>query len=113
MSTVVIGMDRHKRSATIGVMAGDETVPGGGRFGADAAGYRAMLAEAGRWPQRTWAVEGCQGTGAHIAGRLVPMASTWRTCRRSCQPVRGCSLPGRAARPTPPTPTRLPWSPRG
>jgi hypothetical protein len=28
---VVIGMDPHKRSATIEVMAGDETVLGGGR----------------------------------------------------------------------------------
>lgn len=31
MSLVVIGMDPHKRSATIEVMAGDETVAGGGR----------------------------------------------------------------------------------
>jgi transposase len=71
MSTVVIGMDPHKRSATIEIMAGDETVLGGGRFGTDAAGYRAMVAAARRWPQRTWAVEGCQGIGAHIASRLV------------------------------------------
>jgi transposase len=28
---VVIGMDPHKRSVTIEVMAGDETVLGGGR----------------------------------------------------------------------------------
>ena len=44
MSTVVIGMDPHKRSATIEVMAADETVVGGGRYGTDAAGYAAMLA---------------------------------------------------------------------
>ena len=44
MSQVVIGMDPHKRSATIEVMAGDETVLGGGRYATDAAGYRAMLA---------------------------------------------------------------------
>jgi hypothetical protein len=36
-------MDPHKRSATIEVMASDETVVGGGRYGTDAAGYRAML----------------------------------------------------------------------
>jgi hypothetical protein len=29
---VVVGMDPHKRSVTIEVMAGDETVLGGGRF---------------------------------------------------------------------------------
>ena len=44
MSLVVIGMDAHKRSATIEVMAGDEAVLGGGRYGTDAAGYAAMLA---------------------------------------------------------------------
>jgi transposase len=31
MSTVVIGMDPHKRSATIEVMASDEAVLGGGQ----------------------------------------------------------------------------------
>ena len=56
MGKVVIGMDPHKRSATIEVMAGDETVVGGGRYATDAVGYRAMLAEARRWPERTWAV---------------------------------------------------------
>jgi transposase len=40
---VVIGMDPHKRSATIEVMTADETVAGGGRFGTDRDGYAAML----------------------------------------------------------------------
>jgi transposase len=71
MSRVIIGMDPHKRSATIEVMTSDETVVGGGRYGTDAAGHRAMLAEAKRWPQRTWAIEGCQGIGRHIARRLL------------------------------------------
>jgi transposase len=71
MSRVIIGMDPHKRSATIEVMAGDETVVSGGRYATDAAGYRAMLAEARRWPERTWAIEGCQGIGRHIANRLL------------------------------------------
>jgi len=71
MSRVIIGMDPHKRSATIEVMAGDETVLGGGRFGTDVAGYRSMLAEARPWPERTWAIEGCQGIGRHIASRLL------------------------------------------
>ena len=71
MSRVIIGMDPHKRSATIEVMASDETVVGGGRYATDAAGCRAMLAEMKRWPERTWAVEGCQGIGRHIANRLL------------------------------------------
>src|SRR3984957_6455252 len=71
MSTVVIGMDPHKRSATIEVMAGDETVLGGGRYGTAGCGYRAMLTAAKQWPDRRWAIEGCQGIGRHIASRLL------------------------------------------
>jgi transposase len=71
MSQVVIGMDPHKRSATIEVMASDETVLGGGRYLTDATGYRAMLTAARQWPDRRWAIEGCQGIGHHIASRLL------------------------------------------
>jgi hypothetical protein len=71
MSTAVIGMDPHKRSATIEVMASDEAVLGRGRYATDAAGYRSMLAGAKRWPERIWAIEGCQGIGRHIASRLL------------------------------------------
>ena len=68
---VVIGMDPHKRSVTIEVMDGDETVLGGGRFGTDAAGYRSMLDSVRTWPDRVWAIEGCNGIGRHIAHRLI------------------------------------------
>ena len=71
MNQVVIGMDPHKRTATIEIMASDETVAGRGRYTTDAAGYRSMLAEARRWPERMWAIEGCQGIGRHIANRLL------------------------------------------
>jgi transposase len=47
------GLDPHKRSATIEIMASDETVLGGGRFGTNAAGYRAVLAVARQWSGRT------------------------------------------------------------
>jgi transposase len=67
----VIGMDPHKRSATIEVMAADEAVLGGDRFATDAAGYRAMLTYVKRWPERVWAIEGSNGIGHHIAARLV------------------------------------------
>ena len=68
---VVIGMDPHKRSATIEVMTGEEVVVGGGRFGTDRDGYAAMVRYAKRWQQRVWAIEGCQGIGRHIAVRLL------------------------------------------
>ena len=75
-SMVVIGMDPHKRSATIEVMSVDEQILGRGRFETDVAGYRAMVRFAKRWPSRTWAVEGCQGIGGHIARRLVMAGET-------------------------------------
>ena len=68
---VVIGMDPHKRSATIEVVTGEEVIVGGGRFGTDRDGNAAMLQYAKRWPQRVWAIEGCQGIGRHIAARLL------------------------------------------
>jgi transposase len=71
MGAVVIGMDPHKRSATIEVMAGDETVLGGGRYATDVEGYRAMLRYARLFTERTWAIEGCNGIGRHIAMRLL------------------------------------------
>ena len=71
MSRVVIGMDPHKRSATIEIMAGDESVLGGGRYATDAAGYCGDAGEVRRWPERVWAVEGCQGIGRHLANRLL------------------------------------------
>jgi transposase len=68
---VVIGMDPHKRSATIEVMTADEAIVGGGRFGTDRDGYAAMLTYGRQWTDRVWAIEGCQGIGKHIALRLL------------------------------------------
>ena len=68
---VVIGMDPHKRSVTIEVMAADETVHGGGRFGTDRDGYQALMRYARKWPDRVWAIEGCSGIGHHVAMRLI------------------------------------------
>src|SRR4051794_21130384 len=70
-SRVVIGMDPHKRSATIEVMGQHEEILGVGRFGTDPAGFEAMLARASLWPDRVWAVEGCEGIGKHLVLRLL------------------------------------------
>ena len=71
MDAVIIGMDPHKRSATIEVMGGDETVLGRGRYGTHESGYRAMVRAVRHWPERIWAIEGCQGIGGHLARRLL------------------------------------------
>jgi transposase len=71
MGHVIIGMDPHKRSATIEVIDGQEKVLAQGRFVTDRDGYKAMLAAGRGFPDRTWAVEGCGGIGRHIAQRLV------------------------------------------
>jgi transposase len=72
---VVIGMDPHKRSATIEVMTADETVLDGGRYATDEAGFATMVryvnAIRPRVEDRVWAVEGCAGIGHHIAMRLL------------------------------------------
>lgn len=72
---VVIGMDPHKRSATIEVMSADETILGGDRFATDEAGFAAMRRYVSqirpRVEDRVWAVEGCNGIGHHIAMRLL------------------------------------------
>ncbi len=52
-------------------MTSTETVLGNGRFSTDRAGYAAMVKYAKQWPDRVWAVEGCQGIGRHIATRLL------------------------------------------
>jgi len=73
---VVIGMDPHKRSVTIEVMTGTEQVLAKHRFETTAAGFRALLSYAKQWPDRLWAVEGCNGIGRHVANRLVIAGET-------------------------------------
>jgi transposase len=68
---VVIGMDPHKRSVTIEAMTGTELVLAKHRFETTAAGFRQLLSFAKQWPDRLWAVEGCNGIGRHVASRLV------------------------------------------
>ena len=86
MGQVVIGMDPHKRSATIEVMAADETVAGRrpvrhrrGRVRRDAGRGAAVAGPdlGGR---------GLQGIGRHVAPGCWPTASRSSTCRRSCRP---------------------------
>lgn len=52
MPRVVIGMDPHKRTATIEVMTADEIIVGGGQFTTDTDGYTAMWDYGRQWPER-------------------------------------------------------------
>jgi transposase len=76
LAQVVIGVDPHKRSATIEIINQREKAIGQGRFGTDTVGYRAMLAAGRKHPERVWAVEGCTGIGRHVAQRLVADGET-------------------------------------
>jgi transposase len=67
MGQVIIGMDPHKRSATIEVINDREKVLAQGRFGTDHAGYQTMLKIGQQHKDRIWAVGGCNGIGRHIA----------------------------------------------
>ncbi|MET7395499.1 IS110 family transposase [Dactylosporangium sp. NPDC005572] len=76
MGHVIIGMDPHKRSATIEIINAREKVLAQGRFGTDRDGYAAMLKLGRQHKDRVWAVEGCNGIGRHIAQRLVADGET-------------------------------------
>ncbi|WP_157116471.1 IS110 family transposase [Nocardia vaccinii] len=69
--TVIIGMDPHKRSATIEIIDPSATVVATGRYSTDNAGYQEMLIAAQQFPERVWAIEGCNGVGRHLAHRLI------------------------------------------
>jgi transposase len=71
MGHVIIGMDPDKRSATVEIIGDRQKVLFAGRFGTDRDGCKAMLAAGREFKERTWAVEGCNGIGRHIAQRLV------------------------------------------
>ncbi|WP_433593947.1 IS110 family transposase [Nocardia sp. CA-145437] len=69
--TVIIGMDPHKRSATIEAIDPTGRVLVTGRYSTDNIGYSEMLAATQQFNDRVWAVEGCNGIGRHLAHRLV------------------------------------------
>jgi hypothetical protein len=97
MSLVVIGMDPHKRSATIEIMAGDKAILGGRRYATDVAGVPAMLAAVKQWPERVWAIEGCLGIGRHLgepAAGTASRRSTPRPAARSAIAYPGRQPPG-------------------
>jgi hypothetical protein len=73
---VIVGMDPHKRSATIEVIDAREKVLAQGRFGTGQDGYKMMLAAGRGFPDRTRAAGGCGGIGRHLAQRLIADGET-------------------------------------
>jgi transposase len=71
MDVVVIGVDPHKRSATIEARDSREVLRATGTFPTTSPGYRAMVKLARQWPRRVWAVEGAGGVGRPLAQRLL------------------------------------------
>ncbi|MFE3056536.1 transposase [Nocardia sp. NPDC059239] len=69
--TVIIGMDPHKRSATIEIIDAAGHILTAGRYATDTGGYTEILTTAQQFADRVWAVEGCNGIGRHLAHRLV------------------------------------------
>ncbi|MFJ9369939.1 hypothetical protein ACIRRA_36745 [Nocardia sp. NPDC101769] len=69
--TVIIGMDPHKRSATIEIIAPSGQILTAGRYSTDRCEFTEMLTTARRFADRVWAVEGCNGIGRHLTHRLV------------------------------------------
>ncbi|GAA4586886.1 hypothetical protein GCM10023107_04110 [Actinoplanes octamycinicus] len=76
MGQLIIGVDPHKRSATIEIINEREQVLARGRYGTDTGGYQQLLAAGRRHAGRVWAVEGCNGIGRHLAQRLVADGET-------------------------------------
>ena len=71
MAKVFIGVDPHKLSATVEVVDDHETVLARGQVYHRQAGYAAMRKTVKVWPERVWAVEGCNGAGRPLAQRLL------------------------------------------
>jgi transposase len=71
MAAVVIGIDPHKASHTAVAVDEREVALGDVRVRASAAQSERLLAWAGRWPQRIWAVENAEGLGYLLAQQLA------------------------------------------
>ena len=108
MARLIIGVDPHKRSATIEVIDDRERVLGHGRYGTDTGGYQAMLAAGRRHANRVWAgwvFRAGAGRGPCVGARR---GSRVARGRRNWPRKPGSSTPATAAKPIRTTPTTSP-----
>jgi hypothetical protein len=68
-----------------------------------------MLTCAWQWPERVWAVEGCEGIGRHLVRRPPDAGETVVDVPARLSARMRVYATGRPARPTTPTPIRSPW----
>ena len=71
MAKVVIGVDPHKRMNAVCVINTKGKVLGQKQFANTSGGFRELKTFWRQWRPRTWAIEGCNGVGKHLAQRLV------------------------------------------
>ena len=71
MPKVVIGVDPHKRLNAVVVLNSKGRVLARQQFANTADGFRELKVFWRQWRPRTWAIEGCNGVGKHLAQRLV------------------------------------------
>jgi transposase len=76
MGKVVIGVDPHKRMNAVVVLSSKGNVLARQQFANSAGGFRELKVFWRQWRPRTWAIEGCNGVGKHIAQRLVAEGET-------------------------------------
>jgi hypothetical protein len=91
-------------------MTAEEQVVGYGRFSTDTAGYAQMLSYMRAWPERTWAVEGCEGITRHVAQRLVAGQEIVIDVPAKLSARIRVYATGQGARPTRRTHTQSRWS---
>ena len=71
VAKVMIGVDPHKRLNAVVVLNARGKVLSRRQFPNTAEGFRELRAFGRTWRPRTWAIEGCNGVGKHVAQRLV------------------------------------------
>jgi transposase len=71
VAKVVIGVDPHKRLNAVVVLSARGKVLARCQFVNSAQGFRELRTFSRQWRPRTWAIEGCNGVGQHVAQRLV------------------------------------------
>lgn len=108
---IIIGIDPHKTSHTAVAVDQREQPIGQLTVLAGPQASARLLAWAGRWPERRWAVESARGLGYHLAQQLVGPVSRSATSIPSWPPGCGCWTGAMDARPTRSTPARSRWSP--